>query len=204
MSTMLCLWLAIAAATPDELAARAHRAEEVLEYDEAARFWLEVLALPELPAHRRVEAHVQLATAFAILGDQEGARVHFRRALTEEPTVKLPPNAPAKVRVLFEDVGTELRSKAAERRDEGPWVASTIALAAGVAAAVTSGVLFVLAAGTESEALAEPAQVKRSAIYDRRDALVYGGDVAALGALALLGASTVGWVFVAMPQPGED
>lgn len=203
MTALLLLWLPCASVSADELATRAHKAEEALDYDEAARFWLEVLALPELPAHRRVEAHVQLATAFAVLGDQEGARTHFRRALTEEPTAKLPPHAPAKVKVLFEDVSMELAARASEQRDQGPWVAATVALTAGVATAVTSTVLLALAAVADSEALAEPAQVRRAAIYDRRDALFYGGEVAAVGSAALLVASGAAWIFVAMPQPGE-
>lgn len=204
MTAWLLALTLLGAANADDLAARAHKAEAALEYEDAAHFWLEVLALPDLPVHRRVEAHLQLATAFAVLGDQEGARTHLRRAIKDDATAKLPPDAPAKVQVLFQDVSSEARARAAETRDQGPWIASTIALTAGVASGVTAGVLFVLAAGTDTEALAEPAQVKRQAIYDRRDALIWSGDVAAVGGLAFLVVAGVGFTFVALPQPGQE
>lgn len=190
--------LGVASADAEELAARAHKAEADLDYEEAARAWLQVLALDDLPDHRRVEGHLQLATAFVILDDKEGARFHYRRALVSNPLAALAPHAPAKARVVFEDVKNELRTTSQEKKDRGPWLAGAVALTAGVAAAATSGVLFALGAVTESDALDEPEQLKRDALYDRRDTFIYSADAVAVGSVALLAVAAgafalVGW-----------
>jgi len=79
-----------------------------LEYVRAIQAFEKALAAPGSTAAQRAESHLQIGIARSGLTEYDAAEASFKRALTEDRTVTLPPHTSPKIKALFEKVRAEL------------------------------------------------------------------------------------------------
>jgi hypothetical protein len=104
---LLLLWVAdVSAGTPDDIRDAYERIRKVDE-EGAIRLLTRALDRGDATPSQKGEIYALLGLARFNLLDQEGARLAFEKAFDAYPPVALPPGAPPKARVLFDEVRVE-------------------------------------------------------------------------------------------------
>lgn len=109
---VLVLWAApsVAADVPASLAQARQRAEE-LRFEEAVVEYNRYLGEPNRPVRERAQALLELGFVHLVLNDEASARQRATEALELDPTLTLPPEAPAKQLAFLESVRAELNAR---------------------------------------------------------------------------------------------
>lgn len=79
-----------------------------LEYARAIKAFEKALDWPGNTAAERATIHLQVGVAHSNLNDYDAAEASFKKALTEDRTIKLPAHTSPKIQAVFEKVQAEL------------------------------------------------------------------------------------------------